>query len=694
MNVPLSWLKEYVELPKSEKELTDKLTMVGQMLDKRLVIEGETVLDLELRGNRSDLFGIIGVARDIAACFNKKLTLPPVSQLPKVDPKSKLVSVEAPDLVERFLAFTLKVKVGPSPEWIVRRLKLYGIAPINNVVDITNYVMLETAEPMHAYDLNKLAGKRLILRRAKKNEPITTLLGAKLTFSPEDLVIADQKRIQGTAIIGSLDSGVTDQTQEILLEAAVYNQANVRRTSRRLAIRTEAGSRHEKLLDPNQVSWALSRALYLLQKHAGGAVTSLASDYYPNIRKPNHIEVRLNDITSLTGISVDAKVAQIVLEHLGCEVKIKNEHLLVSAPTFRTDIVESADIVEEIARIYGYEKIPSRPLSGELPEPATSPRVTYEDRVRDILTNLHTNEVITSPMIQNDLVPLFEQNGTFGQTVKLVNPPDPTQAILRPSLLPNLVDYAKRSLGFRQERVAFFEIGKVYLRHPDPFGKTQDRFASGSRMPKRVRHDTPTENSTLGIIVGGQIDTRSWSRQPRPLAIFDLKGILEGLLSSLGIGYKVTQSSRHPSLDPNVQGSLESSNGEFLASFGQLHPAIQQALGIDQPLFAAKLSLEALMVAPATNPQPYTIAPAYPPLIEDLSFEVPTDIKVGDLIQAFKKVDARITNVSLLDAYQLNRTIRITYANKQKTLTSDDVKPIREKLITLAQEKFGSVLKT
>jgi len=672
MLVPLSWLADYVSLPESAEELTDRLTMIGHMLDKRFEVDGDTVIDLELRGNRSDMFGLIGIARDVAAAFDRPLTMPPTTLLPTSSPHSRLVTVEAPELVERFLAFELRVKVAPSPDWLVRRLSFFGIPSINNVVDLTNYCMLETGEPMHAYDRTKLAGNRLILRRAIAGETMTTLLGKQATLSPEELVICDEKGPQALPIIGGRDSAITDATEEILLEAAVYNQANIRRSARSLNIRTDAGTRHEKLLDPNQVPLALERALYLLQKYANAQVIGPACDYYPQPVEPPKITLPLADITRLTGTAVPMQEAQQILSRLGCKVEIVNNSLEVVTPTFRTDIEQAADLVEEVIRIYGYDKIPLRSLQGAVPEPAPSAMWLLEEQVRDLLLALQCNEVITSSLMRNNAVNLYRQERLASLPIVLENAPDSELATLRPSLLPNLVEYARRSISFRQKRISYFEVGKVYIQH------TQGEYR---------------EETFVGMITGGEIDTRLWNRQPRPLTIYDVKGLVEGLCKGVGVGYSVEASSSHPAIDPVFQGVFRADQGQLLGWFGQLHQSITRAQGINQPLFVAELSLDTILQLPKATSHPYTMVSPYPPVIEDLSFIVPSRFQVGQFMEAIKGLSTLIEDISLLDVFDDSRAFRITYAAADRTLSTEEIKSVREQVIRFAADRFSMSLK-
>lgn len=616
--MPLSWLAEYVKLPSSVTELTDRLTMIGHMLDKTLHIEEETVIDLELRGNRADLFGLIGIARDISAAWNVPLTLPPGALLPTIDKKSTLITVEANDIVPRFIAFTASVTVKDSPEWLKKRLKEYGMASINNVVDITNYVMIETGIPIHAFDKHKLSGGHLFVRRAKKNEKMTTFMGETISLTPEDIVLADQKGPQAITLVGSKNSGTTAETKEILIEAAVYSQANVRRTSRRLGVRTEAGTRLEKHLDPNEVPFALARAMFLLQELAEAKTTSKLSDTYSSVRKPITIELPLTEVTRLSGISVTQKEQKVILERLGCLVKLSKNSLNVTVPTFRTDIHESADLVEEVTRIFGYETVPTLTLEGELPPEQTTDRIKQEEIMKHLLVQLQLNEVITSTLVATD-----------NTAIVLTNAPDPANASLRTSLLPNLVIYAKRSLNERAEKVAIFEIGKVY-------GKRKAEYF---------------EQRNLGMLITGNIDTKSYSRNPRPITYFDLKGIFELFAERLGVH-------------------------------------IEYEIQIIGDMYAVEISLDALIGKPVEPFKPYRIAPQYPPIIEDVSFVVNEETKTGELLSTISSFNPLIHEAYLLDAFENKRTFRIVYQDPKKNLSGEEVKPIREKLIHDIVKKY------
>ncbi len=599
MIVPLKWLAEYVKLPNRVTDLTDKLTSAGHMLDKTTA-DG---IDLELRGNRPDMLGLVGVAREVAAIFNTQLQSPPTTPLPKIDKKSPLVSVEktAADLVVRYTAFSLSVKVGPSPDWLIARLASWGVPAINNVVDITNYVMIETGQPLHAFDLNSLASHRLNLRRAKKGEKFATIQqGQILHLIPEDLVICDAKQPQALTMIGGLHSKVANQTTEILLESAVYNQANCRRCARRLKIATDASTRHEKLLHPAQVVWALGRAYYLLQELASAKPTSLVSDYYPHLAKTTSISFDPADVARLGGVTIPESEIASLLSRLEFQISGSS----VTVPPYRTDVTQSADLIEEVLRLYGYDRVPSTPLSGSIPLPATYPTYAIQDKLRSHLLSLGLNEVITLSMVSN--------RHATSTSVKLINPPDPDNATLRDSLTPGLSEYAKRWLGLNQPRVAIFEIGKVFCKSKNKFSETL----------------------TLGICIAG----------PK-ISLQDLTGILQKLTSLLGTDLK-----------PQI--------------------------AVQKNIFCAEINVDQLLSKLPRFTNPYSITSQFPPIIEDVN--VTYTGNYADIVAKIKKISPLIKNIELIDKYENKLTLRLTYHSNSKQLSSSDVSPVREKLVSLS----------
>ena len=654
MKVPLSWLKDYVSLPTSEAMLTDMLTLTGSLLDKRITVSKEVVLDLELRGNRPDLFGLIGIAREVSAIFSLPLKTPPTLSLPPIDASSPLLSVKSTKLVYRFTAIKLKVTTAPSPEWMAKRLKLFDIASVNNVVDITNYVMLETGYPLHAFDLHKLTGEKLIIRSAKPGELFSTIQQTTpIALTPDDLVISDTQSPQGTAVIGSSKSAVANSTTEIILEAAVYAPYTVRRTVRYHNLRTEAGLRHEKHQDPEQISLTLGRALYLLHKYAKAEVIGQTSEFYPQPKTPITISFPLSEIKRISSLDIKPHECSQILQRLGFKNRPLKTKLEVKIPTFRTDIEGVVDLVEEVARIKGYNHVRPQPLSGDLPLHRDSPSVIQEEKIRDSLTVLGFNEVITLPMIGIDQINLFSISGTFKQAVKLQNPPDPTRDRLRPSLVPNMVSYAKRALGFRNHRVSIFEIGKTY--HQSKGAYFEDR--------------------SLGLLIAGKNLPPAWNTKPEPLEIDYLKGALERFFVLLGIRPNFTHRSSHPSLDPNLSGKIVSS-GSIVGDFGLLEASIFKNTSLSTNVFICEINLDSLSKIPITNISTYSLPQPYTPIIRDFNLTLSNSGSFEHLESTLHRLSPLIQKVEAIDIFQNKLTARIAFYSKNKQLQSADIESL------------------
>lgn len=660
MIYPLSWLSEYVKLPKTTQELTDKLTMIGHMFDKKEKVGTEEVIDLELRGNRPDLLGVYGMAREISATWNTPLKPLVTVKLPKTDPDSKLITVKAPELLERFVALTLSVEVKPSPAWLKDRLSYFGIPSVNNVVDITNYVMLETGQPMHCFDLDTLTGKRLILRRARQEESLTTLNGTNVALSSEDLVIADLTKPQTLTIIGGKNSATTFKTKQILIEAAVYKYANVRHTARRLGIRTEAGIRQEKILDPNQVPIALERALKLLLDLAKAKPLGEISDFYPNPVVTKNISIDETDVKKLAGLDLTLSEIEKILVSLECQVKSDKNQLLVKPPTFRTDIIQTADLVEEIARIYGYEHVPTTLLPEQANLPVNPyPKIDLEEKIRDALVSLGYNEIISSSLVTNESLVKSSKN------VKIINPPDATLATLRPNLLLGITSCVRKALDFNQKNKYFFEIGKVF---------SLDKIGS------------PQEETHVAFIgpLSQELDQKDFEFA---------SGYVSAMLFNLGIDFTLSKTDVYPHLSDSTQCNILNTNKDYVGQLGFLDQSIISKLKLHQNFFYCELNVDQLILSQRKTVTPYYLYASYPPLYEDITFKIPKGSQVGSFIDSSKKISSLLKKVSLKDIYEDFWTLNFTYQNPKDSLSTELVKPIREKIIRLAKEKFNFEMK-
>lgn len=650
MRIPLNWLNEFVKLPKSEAFLTDRLTMAGHMLDKVDVVDDNKVIDLELRGNRADCYSIAGIAKEISALFNTRVKeIKSEIKFKRTNMLSGLsLSVKTP-LVKRVMMAVVKdVKIQVSPKWLVQRLKEYGIPPINNIVDLTNYVMIETGEPMHAFDLGKIS-RNLSIRLAKNGERMTTFQGTTLTLTSEDLVWANRDSVLSVAgAIGGKGHSINDQTKNVLLEAASYDRTNIRRSIHRHNLFTDAGIRHEKELDPNIVEPAVYRFLSFIQENGWGKVPSTVFDYYPKIVGPWKITLDINYLYSLGGVKVPKATIKQILTSLNFKIlSFRSRQTTVLVPTYRTDVTCQEDLIEEILRIYGYEKIPTQTLSLEIPVTVTPEYINQEIQIKAGLTSLGFDEVISSSFVKENYLPLNAPfYGKKFSPVKVENEPSPDVETLRASLFPNLFEFTQKILNERRIESLLFEVGKVYL--------------------KRDRNYL--EKRKLGIVYC-QINASEFSR---------LKGYLLALFEKLGI-----QNAEFESVDDvplYLSDSYQIKLANKIVGYG----------GKSEGVFYTELDLDLLLGR--GSPQKALLWPKYPPQIEDVTLTLPTRTKIGEVADALHS-NKLVADVQLVDIYKDAYTFRIWYQDPAKTLTDKEVETTRNKILSEVKKNFGALVK-
>ena len=465
MKIPVEWLKDYIDTAACSKELAEYFTLIGLLLDKPIieyVNEGfkTDVLDLEHRMDRADWLSVLGCARDIACYLKVTLKYPEKSKMPKqaTDEEQVKITIDCPELVNRFTTFVIKnIEVKPSPKWLSNRLEAYGIPSINNIVDITNFVMVEYGQPMHAQDLHKMRSREIYIRRASNGEKLTTFLKETLALDKESFVLTQSgiPTVLG-GIVGGIDTGVDENTKEIVLDAGNYDHVNIRKTSRRLKIQNETVLRYDKLLSPELTMEALLRAAQLIKELAGGVVL-FNNDYISPNRMPNKtMKLRKQRLDLLAGTSIDFSESVEILKRLEYEILEQDSNTVtVKAPHFRTDIDVEDDLVADILRIRGYNKITPKPISGPVPEEITPKIAKFEQELRDILVVCGLNEYITSPFV--------EKNSSISNQIILDSAVNKDQNALRTSLKqtlePVLNVYRNNMLDIR----GIFEIGKVYF---------------------------------------------------------------------------------------------------------------------------------------------------------------------------------------------------------------------------------------
>ncbi|MER3450041.1 MAG: phenylalanine--tRNA ligase subunit beta, partial [Chloroflexota bacterium] len=537
---------------------------------------GDAILETKPSPNRPDWFSLLGVAREVGALTGQAVTEPPAEYSEAGPPIDQVIRVEIadPDLCLRYCATVITgLKVGPSPEWLQRRLRAAGMRPINNVVDVTNYVMLEWGQPLHAFDLAQVRDHRIIVRRARPGERLVTLDGQERTLPPDALVIADAERAIGLAgIMGGANSEVSEMTTAIVLESANFHPTNIRRTAQALGLRTEASIRFERAIRPELTVPAVRRATALILELAGGQAARGLVDLYPGRKAAAEITVTAAQIRRLLGTEVPGPEVHRVLGLLGCRVEEPESGVYrVTPPFWRSDLNIREDIIEELARIIGYDSIPTVMPAGPLPEPIFDPRPELEEAVRDILVGCGLQEVLTYSLVSRALLDRFDRNGA-PEPLRLVNPMSAEQEYLRTSLRPSLVNTlaANRRRG-ETGPVKIFEVGRVYWARPD---------------------DLPLELKRVVGLLSGPAGPRVWNQPERELDFYDAKGVVETLLWRLGFEPRF-----EPGTDPDLhpgKTALCLVGTERVGVVGELHPRLVEAFELRERPQLFELDLERL----------------------------------------------------------------------------------------------------
>jgi phenylalanyl-tRNA synthetase beta chain len=649
---------------------------------------GDVIFDLDVTPNRPDCLSVIGIAREIAALTGEPLRLSPIHYEELEDSIDSLASVDIaePDLCPRYCASLITgIKIAPSPGWLQERLNSYGMRPINNVVDVTNYVMLEYGQPLHAFDYHKLKGRQIIVRRAGNGETMTTIDGSKRTLNPDILVIADKEEAVAVAgIMGGLDSEVTDKTDTILLESANFNQAAIRRGCSHLQFESEASIRFDKGLNSELPLLPLKRATQLLLELAGGKAAKGIIDVYPGKSEPKLILLTAREAERLSGLKVSINGILKVLKPLGFECQETNSgsQISVSVPYWRSDVKCSADLVEEIVRIIGYEKIPITRLGSPLPQQKSklSPSAqqsNLRDKLRNVLTGFGFQEILTYSLVSVEklqkLSPTLELKIP---PLKVANPMTREQEYLRTSLRAGLLSTLSHNQKFEHTGIRLFEIGKVFL----PRGK-----------------ELPEEKEMLCAVLSGSMAELSWQVDKEPLDFFDAKGVVENLLNQLGL---------KASFDIGDDEILFSGRGaniivedDKVGIVGDVHPRVAQAFELSNTICLIEIDLEKLLIKiPVTKE--YQPIPRFPSVTRDLALVIDEQVSyrtVENIIQSFPLV----TKVTLFDLYRGEQiaegkksfAIRIIYQSPSHTLTDEEVDRTQEQMLARLHQELGAALR-
>lgn len=659
---------------------------------------GDVVFDIAITPNIARDANVLGVAREIAALTGSPLKQPEeqIAWTGEAIENKVRLEIEVPELNPRFVLGLIEgVRVQPSPYKIQRRLRLAGVRPINNIVDATNYAMIEIGEPLHAFDYDVLVKRAngeiplIRTRLATSGEKLQTLDGVDRILDDFTILVTDSAgALSIGGVIGGAESEVSGETTNVLLEGASWNFINIRRTMASQDIASEAAYRFSRGVHPSMAEHGVRRGLQLMHDMGGGTIAEGLVDEYPLPAKQIVVEISPADVTRWLGIELNGQAIAEILRSLEFEVELNGEQLRVTTPEHRLDIGEGvigkADLIEEIARIYGYDRIPETQIADTIPPQYGNPGLEHEEKVRDLLVNLGLQEVISYRLTSSERENRRFPAGSPGDDhpyIEIANPIVSDRNVMRHSVLSSVLESLERNIRIR-DRLAFFELGPVYWAE------------EGEMLP-----DEPT---FLSIAITGRREPQSWEgANDEMYNFYDLKGIVEGLLQGLSLPQGQYVSHEHPTFHPGKCARLHL-NDKVIGVLGELHPMVKERFELlDPPVFAAELNLAAIL---SEIPETVTIEsiPRTPPVLEDLAFVVPDEVLADEVESHIRQAGGKLLReVRLFDVYRgaqieegrKSLAYALTYQAEDRTLTDQEVAKVRQKIIERLAEELGAKLR-
>ena len=667
--------------------LLDPTLPLGTPLDTALPLK-DSILEINITPNRSDCLCILGVAREVAALTGQSLRYPPERVEEKVSAveSQTSVSIDRPDLCPRYVAqLILGVHIAPSPFWMRRRLEVLGVRSINNIVDATNYVMLEMGQPLHAFDFNRLEERRIVVRTAVPGKPFTTLDGVARPMPEEALMICDGKRPVALAgIMGGLNSEVSAETKNILLESAYFDPMGIRRTSKRIGLSTEASLRFERGVDPNGCLRAAERAASLMEQLGGGSMARGAEDNYPCPIKPCKIHLRVSRVNQILGTTIQPQEIRNTLEKLELETELEGpDGFQVTSPTFRVDLQREIDLIEEVARLHGFHRIPVTLPSGTFSGEKKTKIQRVAEQAKRLLNSFGFWEVINysfiSPQMLQDLKLPLQDNRA--QALRIHNPLSEDQSIMRPTLIPGLLQVARTNAHRQNFNLKIFELGRVFF--------------------PREGQELPEETVVLSGLLTGLRKEESWSDPQEECDFFDLKGVWEVLGEGLGLeNCRFFPAPDEPFLHPRKSCRIQA-GGKKLGILGETHPEVAESFELKHKVFLFELDFQ-MMAEEATEYRTFKPLARYPAVTRDLALVVEDRTAAGDLLHTLWEANNGLINeINLFDLYRgapipkgkKSLAFRIKYQNEDRTLTDQEVNELHQRIINLVTERHEAILR-
>lgn len=688
MKISYDWLKDYVDLKVSPGELGKTLTMSGFSVESMEKFGADHILEIEVTANRPDILSVIGVAREVAAITGAKLKIPHIVHSPRSTVYSSkplntqysilnTIRVEDAKLCPRYTGRLIRdVKVGDSPAWLKTRIEAMGLRPVNNIVDITNFCLFETGEPMHAFDLDRISGGEVIIRRARKGEKIVTIDGVERELDESVLVIADKMRAIAIAgVMGGLNTEVTFSTKNILLEAAYFDPVSIRRTSRKLGISSESSYRFERRVDIDNIIYSSDRASGLIHNIAGGRAGKII-DIAKSAGKNKLVSLRYSRLNKILGLEIPSAKARKILASLGLKTRSSaKDSIKLEIPSFRYDLEGEIDLIEEVARVHGYDKIPST-ISNIMDQPVRMTKdMVIEKKIRAILTGLGLDEVITHNLLGKRLLNMTAVTGNG--VVEIANPLSSEQEAMAPSLMIGMLNSIAWNINRKTKDLRLFELGKIYLSQAGHFA----------------------ERKTLSIGMTGDVSS-GWAGGARGCDFFDLKGALETLLVELGIDDYSIVKTHDDRFSSTACASIEI-NGKSIGMAGEMSPRISREFDIKSIIWFAEISVEDLIKNSKLEKR-FQGLPKYPSVSRDISIVVENKVSNTAAVNVIKNAGAPLLKyVQLIDRYvgkqipdgKVGLTYRLEYADPKRTLEDKDVSDLHTRILRELEGRLAAKLR-
>ncbi len=695
MLVSVNWLKDFIDPGLSLDELCHELTMAGLEVEGLEVVESDksgedAVIEINVTPNRPDWLSVFGVARELAAILkNKPLTTPEVDIRESDKPNEVIVEVAASALCPRYAARVIRgVRVAPSPDWLASRLKTLGIRPINNVVDITNYVLMELGHPLHAFDLSKISEGRILIDVAREGEKFTTLDGTEQCLSAEMLTIRDAAGPVALAgIMGGLDSEVREDTTDVFLESAYFDPVSVRKTSKNLGLRSESSYRFERGTDIEGLITALDRAASLIVQEAGGEICSGKIDIYPQKYTPPKIRLTTKKTNRVLGLNLSTTEIEAIIKRLRFEVYIDKEALIVTPPTYRRDIIRDIDLIEDVARLYGYNNIPVKLPEAIISSGGINKRRNLIYTIKALLRKAGFSEAINYSFmnpIHLDALGIDEKDKRRTAVINLLNPLRAEESVLRTTLIPALLENLSRNLNRGSSGLRLFELSKIFIHN------------QGSQEQQLVK-----ERLHLAAILSPE--TAKTFYQPQAAGFYELKGVLEAVFHDLKItdtAFAASDSEKF--LQPGQAAEIIIS-GKTIGFIGRIAPGTLESFGIHAETYIFELDADRLLESINNEEVRFKWLLRFPHVDRDMALLASVDLPSEKIIKAVKDFSSElITHVSIFDMYQgkgipegrKSLAYSVRYQSADRTLTVAEVDSIHLALIDHVTNSLGVELRS